>query len=186
MNTKEHLHLLLVMSVFALMAATGTVQAMEMTTGDSMMKKDDAVMMKNDSMMPSMSTTTMGHTTMMMQPSTLMSGSQDLMLGSRGEAVITLQSFLETHSFLVFPAGVMKGYFGPLTKAALQKYQMSVDVPATGYYGPITRGVMSNMMIKTETMMKKDDSVMMMKTDGEMMSKDASTTMKSDETMMTH
>lgn len=159
---------ILMSTAFALLATVGTVQAMETASGDSMMKKDDAMMVKDDAMMVKDDA--------MMQKDTMMAASMDLMFGSRGEAVVTLQTFLESHSFLVIPAGVTKGYFGPFTQSALMKYQASVDVPATGYYGLITRGVMSNMMMKKDkvmmkddTMMKKDDSAM--KSDNSMMEK---------------
>jgi peptidoglycan hydrolase-like protein with peptidoglycan-binding domain len=146
-------------SVFALLATVGTVQAMETTTGDSMMKKDDAMMVKDDAMMVKDDAMT--------QKDTMMSASMDLMYGSRGEAVVTLQTFLESHSFLVIPVGVAKGYFGPLTQSALMKYQASVDVPSTGYYGSITRGVIERMMMKKDdAMMQKDE--MMMKGDAMM------------------
>ena len=144
MNTARFSGILMV-SMFALLAAVGTVQAMDMTTGDSMMKKDDVTMTKD----------------------AMMTKDMDLMYGSHGEAVTTLQTFLEAHNFLVIPSGVAKGYFGPLTQSALMKYQASVTVPATGYYGPITRGAMSNVMLKSDTVMKKDDT--MMKKDDAMM-----------------
>ncbi|GEM_PF-2017351 len=67
---------------------------------------------------------------------------RDLTIGSRGDDVVKLQSLLEAGAFLVFPAGVSKGYFGPATQAALIKYQISKGIiPASGYFGPKTRAV---------------------------------------------
>ena len=69
---------------------------------------------------------------------------RSLTLGSRGTDVVQLQTILETKGFLVMPAGVGKGYFGPLTRAALARYQASVGIsPAVGFFGPITRNYIS-------------------------------------------
>lgn len=60
--------------------------------------------------------------------------------GSKGEAVTALQKFLEAKGFLVVPAGVAYGYYGPATKAAVLKYQQSEGVAgANGNFGPATR-----------------------------------------------
>lgn len=56
---------------------------------------------------------------------------RDLTVGSSGADVTALQSALG-----VSPAS---GYFGALTKAAVQSYQSSKGIPATGYVGPLTR-----------------------------------------------
>jgi len=64
----------------------------------------------------------------------------DLTIGSKGADVTSLQQFLVEKAYLQMPAGVSYGYFGPLTQAALGKYQASVGIsPAVGYFGPITR-----------------------------------------------
>jgi hypothetical protein len=63
-----------------------------------------------------------------------------LTVGSRGADVIALQSFLETKGLLTIPAGVAKGYFGSLTRAAVSAYQVMKGIrPTAGYFGPITR-----------------------------------------------
>ncbi len=132
-------------AVLAVTAFGGVVSAMETTSGDSMMKKDEAMMQKDT----------------MMKSDSMMSAEMDLYLGSRGDGVIALQTFLESHGLLVIPAGVAKGYFGPLTKSALMKYQESEGLRAIGYYGPLTRVAMSKaMMKKDDAMMHKDDSMM--------------------------
>ena len=35
------------------------------------------------------------------------------------------------------------GYFGPLTKAALMKWQAANKVPSTGFFGTISRGLLN-------------------------------------------
>lgn len=65
---------------------------------------------------------------------------RDLTLGSTGADVTALQTWLESKGFLTIPAGVSKGYFGEMTRAALAKYQVSAGIsPAAGYFGPATR-----------------------------------------------
>ncbi len=65
--------------------------------------------------------------------------SQPLTIGSSGASVSALQTILVAGGHLVMPAGVNMGTFGPLTKAAVIKWQMSAGVmPASGYFGPIS------------------------------------------------
>ena len=69
---------------------------------------------------------------------------RNLTIGSTGSDVAALQTILVNQGFLVMPVGVAKGYFGNLTRAALAKFQASVQIsPAVGYFGPITRGYMN-------------------------------------------
>lgn len=65
---------------------------------------------------------------------------RDLEIGSRGDDVRALQERLAAQGYLeVAPTG----YFGPLTKAALQKYQKAKGIfPTAGYFGPKTRASM--------------------------------------------
>jgi len=64
----------------------------------------------------------------------------NLTVGSTGPAVSELQSFLVSRGFLTMPPGVAFGYFGPLTRAALARYQSLVGIsPAVGFFGPLTR-----------------------------------------------
>lgn len=65
---------------------------------------------------------------------------RDLKVGSRGDDVRALQERLAAQGYLeVAPTG----YFGALTKAALQKYQKAKGIsPAAGYFGPKTRASM--------------------------------------------
>ncbi len=63
----------------------------------------------------------------------------DLSLGNTGTPVTLLQIWLINHGFLVMPAGAVKGTFGPATKAAVIKYQLSQGLPGTGFVGALTR-----------------------------------------------
>lgn len=85
---------------------------------------------------------------------------EDLSFGSRGDRVVRLQTLLEEKGYLVIPAGVTKGYFGPLTKAAVMKYQAALGVKSTGYYGPLTRAAINVMTQGDGAMMKQDNGVM--------------------------
>lgn len=72
--------------------------------------------------------------------------STDLTIGSKGDAVTSLQSFLESKAMLTMPSGVAKGYFGNLTKTSLAKYQASVGIsPAAGYFGPKSRAYVNSL-----------------------------------------
>ncbi|MDP2648550.1 MAG: sortase [bacterium] len=60
--------------------------------------------------------------------------------GAEGEDVVSLQTILEQKGFLTIPSGVAYGYFGPLTRAAVAKYQAANTIsPPVGYFGPLTR-----------------------------------------------
>lgn len=126
-----------------LFIATTSVSAMSPTsssTKEDMMKKE---MMKDDSMMKKD----------MMK---MTAPTSDLYMGAKGDAVTSLQKYLEEQGFLVLPSGVSHGYFGGLTKKAVMKYQESLGVTPTGYFGPITRSKKEMKMMKDDTMMKKD------------------------------
>lgn len=57
--------------------------------------------------------------------------------GSSGTDVSTLQAFLATNS-LIYPAGLVTGYYGPLTKTAVEQFQIGYGLPAVGNVGPRT------------------------------------------------
>lgn len=66
----------------------------------------------------------------------------DLKLGDQGPAVVALQSKLIASGHL--DIATPTDYFGPLTQAALIKYQQANGItPANGVYGPLTRASMS-------------------------------------------
>jgi len=64
---------------------------------------------------------------------------RSLSVGVQGLDVVNLQTMLEQKGSLVIPAGIAKGFFGKLTRAAIIKYQASVGLPQVGVFGPMTR-----------------------------------------------
>jgi LysM repeat protein len=75
--------------------------------------------------------------------STVKVPSVDLKRGSRGENVKQLQNALVKLGFMT--SAQMKtgpGIFGPATEAALKKFQASRGVPNTGYYGTLSRAAL--------------------------------------------
>lgn len=83
--------------------------------------------------------------------------SSDLTLGSSGDDVMNLQKVLNTDSDTqVASSGAgSPGYetskFGPLTRAAVIKFQKKYGIPGTGYVGPLTRGQLNSMSAPTTT-----------------------------------
>lgn len=62
----------------------------------------------------------------------------DLGEGMSGPAVVELQARLRAEGFFTFPTNT--GYFGPITKAAVEAYQRAHGIPfITGFVGPLTR-----------------------------------------------
>ena len=71
----------------------------------------------------------------------------NLTVGSRGSDVVALQQFLVAKGYLQMPASVAYGYFGPLTKAAVARWQVANGIsPAVGYFGPISRAAIASQM----------------------------------------
>ena len=68
-----------------------------------------------------------------------------LSLGATGVDVDALQAFLEQDQLLTMPKNATRGYFGPLTKAAVGKFQIKHKIVASakssgyGTVGPLTR-----------------------------------------------
>lgn len=58
-------------------------------------------------------------------------------LGSKGESVTELQKFMKTN-YYIYPAGVISGYFGTLTKAAVIQLQAAYSLSQDGVVGPQT------------------------------------------------
>ncbi len=74
------------------------------------------------------------------QPSvTLYNFTKDLKSGSKGADVEILQTFLINKSLLKVPKGTKLGTFGASTKAALIKYQKSLNIRQTGVLDQATR-----------------------------------------------
>lgn len=69
--------------------------------------------------------------------------SRSLSIGASGTDVVALQTFLEQRGLLELPPGVVNGYFGALTRAAIAKYQASVGLPSVGTFGPLTRATLN-------------------------------------------
>jgi hypothetical protein len=65
--------------------------------------------------------------------------SQDLYYGMRSDQVKCLQQFLISLENNIYPEKLITGYYGPLTLAAVQRYQAFKGIITTGYFGPLTR-----------------------------------------------
>lgn len=64
--------------------------------------------------------------------------SRYLGIGDTGTDVRNLQIFLASNS-LVYPQGLVTGYYGSLTANAVTQFQISQDIPPVGIVGPLTR-----------------------------------------------
>lgn len=62
---------------------------------------------------------------------------RQLDLGSRGADVSRLQTLLATDA-RVYPQGLVTGYFGNLSKAAVMQFQAGYGIPVVGRVGPMT------------------------------------------------
>jgi hypothetical protein len=73
---------------------------------------------------------------------------QNLTVGAEGQDVTELQKILIAEGDLAISAPT--GYFGPLTKAAVVKYQTAHHIsPTSGYVGPLTRAELNKGVIAT-------------------------------------
>ncbi|MDP1629722.1 MAG: peptidoglycan-binding protein, partial [bacterium] len=59
-------------------------------------------------------------------------------LGARGDEVRILQQWLAEDK-TIYPEGLVTGYFGPLTRAAVKRFQQKYDIDQVGIVGPLTR-----------------------------------------------
>ncbi len=81
-----------------------------------------------------------------------------LSVGSRGSDVTELQTYLATDS-TIYPSGLVTGYFGSLTQAAVERFQIaqgivSAGTPATtgfGRVGPTTMARLNSLMGQTSS-----------------------------------
>ena len=69
---------------------------------------------------------------------------RNLSLHTTGSDIKLLQQYLNTHGFVIATSGAGSlgnetTLFGSFTFKALQKFQKSVGLPATGFFGPMTR-----------------------------------------------
>ena len=65
--------------------------------------------------------------------------SGDLYYGMTSSEVKCLQQFLANLGSNIYPEKLITGYFGPLTQAAVKRYQALRGIITTGYFGPLTR-----------------------------------------------
>lgn len=70
---------------------------------------------------------------------------RQLQFGMSGSDVSTLQAFLAEDTS-VYPEGLVTGYFGPLTRAAIIKYQANHGIDQVGRVGPITLAAINAQM----------------------------------------
>jgi peptidoglycan hydrolase-like protein with peptidoglycan-binding domain len=73
---------------------------------------------------------------------------KDLKQGDSGPDVLLLQKYLNTHGFVITTSGggapgSETDTFGSLTKQALIKFQISKGLPGTGFFGPLTRAAVN-------------------------------------------
>lgn len=66
-------------------------------------------------------------------------------LGDRGANVTELQSFLATN-VAIYPEGIISGYFGHLTAAAVVRFQTANGLPRVGRVGPLTLAIINAQM----------------------------------------
>jgi len=70
--------------------------------------------------------------------------SGDLYYGMTSSDVKCLQQFLTNLGSNIYPEKLITGYYGPLTKAAVKRYQVLQGIITTGYFGPLTRAAVNS------------------------------------------
>jgi peptidoglycan hydrolase-like protein with peptidoglycan-binding domain len=66
-------------------------------------------------------------------------------MGTRGSNVTALQQLLSTNRD-IYPAGMVTGYYGPLTHSAVVQFQLHYNLAADGIAGPATIGKMNSVI----------------------------------------
>ena len=74
--------------------------------------------------------------------------SRQLELGMSGSDVSALQTFLASDVTL-YPEGLITGYFGPLTQAAVMRFQRQKGISPVGRVGPQTLAALGNLADNT-------------------------------------
>ena len=69
--------------------------------------------------------------------------SSDLYYGMNSNQVKCLQQFLANLGSEIYPEKLITGYYGPLTMAAVKRYQILKGIITTGYFGPLTRAAVN-------------------------------------------
>lgn len=67
-------------------------------------------------------------------------------VGSSGVNVSNLQGFLASNP-LIYPQGLVTGYFGQLTANAVSAFQAAFDLPVVGRVGPLTLSAINRVMV---------------------------------------
>jgi peptidoglycan hydrolase-like protein with peptidoglycan-binding domain len=67
-------------------------------------------------------------------------------IGSRGADVTSLQTFLAMDP-TIYPQGLITGYYGSLTAAAVRNFQARYGIQVVGRVGPITRAKINELML---------------------------------------
>ncbi|KKW43277.1 MAG: Muramoyl-pentapeptide carboxypeptidase [Parcubacteria group bacterium GW2011_GWB1_57_6] len=93
------------------------------------------------------------------QAATLMPITRQLDFGSTGTDVSTLQTLLASSPAL-YPAALVTGYYGPLTRMAVIQFQLQNNLPPVGRVGPLTRAKL-NAIINSGAVTIDVDSPMM-------------------------
>ena len=75
---------------------------------------------------------------------------RDLTIGSKGDDVKKLQEFLAQDKE-IYPEGLITGYFGVLTQAAVKKWQAKNGIESVGIVGPKTRAKLNELGRIAET-----------------------------------
>ena len=68
-----------------------------------------------------------------------------MQLGMTNPAVTKLQIFLAAEPS-IYPAGLVTGYYGPLTAEAVRQFQVSYELPPVGRVGPLTLAAMNSVV----------------------------------------
>ena len=68
-----------------------------------------------------------------------------LQRGMKDGEVKTLQEFFKQYSD-IYPEGIITGYFGPLTEAAVKKFQAKYSIESIGIVGPKTRNKLNELV----------------------------------------
>ncbi len=70
---------------------------------------------------------------------------RQLYIGVQGDDVRDLQQYLATDS-LLYPQGLVTGYYGALTAEAVRKFQIRHGISAIGRVGPVTLAALNQLM----------------------------------------
>ncbi|HOK21055.1 MAG TPA: peptidoglycan-binding domain-containing protein, partial [Candidatus Paceibacterota bacterium] len=83
-------------------------------------------------------------------PATTACFTKNLSKGMSNPEVTTLQQVLKQDAS-IYPEGLVTGYFGSLTEAAVKKFQAKYGIDQTGTVGPITRAKLNALYCVTPT-----------------------------------